>query len=87
MPSMPEVTSIEDKDRLMGRCACAGEWRLRGNALWPRTGHWVDELDVVCAQCGIRRSFAFDVTAFFKARPGVWATARAFAHTWGTVDV
>lgn len=87
MLSAPEVTSIEDEERLMGGCVCAGEWRLRGNAGWPATGHWVDELEMVCARCGMRRSFAFDVTAFFAARPGIWTTARVFAHTRETEDV
>lgn len=80
VPSVPEVMSIEDEERLMGRCVCTGEWRLRGNAVWPATGHWVDELKMVCTQCGMGRNFAFDVTSFFDARPGIWTTTRAFAH-------
>ena len=87
MLGIPAVTSIEEEDRLMGRCACAGEWRVRGNAVWPAIGQWVDELEMVCAQCGLRRRFVFDVTTFLIARPGIWATARALNHTGGTVDV
>jgi hypothetical protein len=32
---------------------------------------------MICSTCGLRADFAFDVTAFFEARPGVWAATVA----------
>jgi hypothetical protein len=35
-------------------------------------GRWLDFLGMTCPECGSQAEFAFDVTAFFEARPGVW---------------
>lgn len=67
------VRSVEDEDAAMGCCECGAAWQLRRNAVEPAAGRWLDFLGVACPSCGSGADFAFDVTAFFEARPGVWA--------------
>lgn len=73
----PIVASIDDEDRLMGTCACSGAWRMAGNAVEPVHGRWLDLVVVACSECGSKRAFGFDITAFFEARPGIWRPAGA----------
>jgi hypothetical protein len=75
----PPVESIEEEDHSMGLCSCSGAWRLAGNAVWPKTGRWIDHVDVTCSNCGARRAFEFDVTSFIEARPGIWNNMRPVA--------
>lgn len=69
----PIVSSIDDEDRLMGTCACSGAWRMAGNAVEPVRGRWLDLVVVACSECGSKRAFGFDITAFFEVRPGIWS--------------
>lgn len=67
------VLSVEEEDAAMGRCECGAPWQLRRNAVQPTAGRWLDLVGMTCPSCGSGADFAFDVTAFFEARPGVWA--------------
>ena len=50
--------------------ACGGRWKVRMQALMKDAqGHHYDRVDVVCAQCGERKAFLFDVTCIFDRYP------------------
>lgn len=66
------VRSVDEEDAVMGRCSCGNSWALARNAVSPRSGVWLDVVGMLCQSCGSRAEFAFDVTSFFEARPGVW---------------
>jgi hypothetical protein len=67
------VRGIDEEDAIMEDCACHSRWQLTRNVVWPAAGRWNDLVGVVCPECGVRREFVFDVTAFFEPRPGVWS--------------
>jgi len=66
------VRSIEEEDRIIGRCACGAESKLAANRVRPVRGRWYDVLLCRCSQCEARRQFTFDITHFFVPRPGVF---------------
>jgi hypothetical protein len=67
------VSSVDEEDRLMGRCMCGGDWALAFNEVALRRRSWVDHLGMRCRRCDSRVAFEFDVSDFFEARPGIWA--------------
>jgi hypothetical protein len=70
--TLKAVRSVDEEDALMGRCPCGASRRLARNAVRPMSGRWLDLVGMNCPSCGSDADFAFDVTAFFEARPGVW---------------
>jgi hypothetical protein len=73
--SVVRVTSIDEEDRLIGRCPCGGAWALAFNEVMLRREAWVDHLRMRCPACAARQTFEFDVSSFFLPRPRVWARA------------
>ena len=71
------ATSVEDECRMMGRCRCGGDWSLAYNEVALRRHAWVDYIVVRCPTCDARAALEFDVSRFFKPRPGIWGRSLA----------
>ena len=69
------VESVYRECELMGTCICGSDWKLIYNEVALRSGMWVDYINVRCADCGLGRSFEFDISKFFSPRPSIWAAA------------
>ncbi len=76
LPSFDEavpVDRIADEYAHIGAHSCAtcgGRWKVRMQALMKDAqGHHYDRVDVVCAKCGQRKAFLFDVTLVFDRYP------------------
>ena len=74
------VGTLLEEEQRVGQCpSCNLPWQLRYEAVVPARGVWFDELAFHCTQCGETRSFVFDITSFFEARPGVWSGSHTLA--------
>jgi hypothetical protein len=62
------VDSVAEEYQHLDRqgCACGGRYRPRFQALLEDdAGHRYDRLEAECARCGARRTFLFDISAFY----------------------
>lgn len=68
-----DVRSIDEEDALIGACVCGGAWSLSANTVYPARQRWLDSVSVRCPTCGSEMNYVFDISNFFRPRPGVWS--------------